>query len=136
MFKGLVLLALAALRSIMILNGAAALALLAFLGHVVGSDKDLSRAPAIATAAAPAFTSFAVGAFLAVLATAVSYLTQVAFQELKSRPAIGATLRVAAIACAFAGLCYFGQGANRTIDVFKGSGWQKPSIADASSNAK
>ena len=98
-------------RSLLILNGAAALALIAFVGNgVKGDSAALSSAIAQMRSAV---LSFGAGAFLSVLTSALAYLAQVAFTEGRDRgwkPCWAEALRIFAILSALAGLGMFACG--------------------------
>lgn len=63
-----------ALRSILILNGGASLALLSFLANTIKGDMP-AEALTVVAHATQSLVAFAWGAFFAVLATAVAYIT-------------------------------------------------------------
>ncbi len=71
--------AVSALKAVTIVNGAAVLALLAFLGHVIGQNSVFASA-VIAEMTYP-MTLFALGTVTGVSATGVTYLAQALFVE-------------------------------------------------------
>ena len=113
MFRGLIAFALAALKSIIIINGAAAVAILALLASVWGKDAMVARD--MAAAIKPAMLLFVVGVAAGSFATALAYLTQVVFLETKMLK-LGATFRVLALLAGFASLAAFGFGAVLTVN--------------------
>lgn len=110
------------LKAVMIVNGGAALAALAFLGHVIGADKELTRAATIVGELLPAMTSFCVGTLSAVAATGFAYLAQLRLMQeiaivraaLPKKPAkrqwLGETLRWLAIVTTITGIVSLGAG--------------------------
>ena len=111
----------------MLVNGAAAIAVLAFLGSIWAGNAKEGQAAAIKLA--PALEWFVWGVGLGVLTAGLAYLAQVTFLELPKPKdgkgknwamIIGGSLRLGAIVAAFAGIAMFAMGANRALDVFMG----------------
>jgi hypothetical protein len=97
--------ALSAFRSALILNGAAAIALLSF----VGAQKNLL---AVSTALMSGLAAFALGAVFATVGLCFSYLAQSNFtkqfaENINVAPKNGMRLRLAAIVCAIASIASF-----------------------------
>jgi hypothetical protein len=113
--RGLIDFALAALRGIILVNGGAAVAVLAFLGHIWSPDPDGGRAVAIAIK--PALLCFVTGTCAGVTASALAYFSQVLFREHRANWP-GAIMRGIAILVAVGGLVAFGIGAFWAADAF------------------
>lgn len=115
MFRGLIDFALAATRAIIFVNGGAAIAILAFLGHVWGADSGTAKH--VLEGAKPALWWFLAGVTAGMITAALAYLSQVLFAELRDqRP--GNYLRVAAVVVAACGLFAFTHGAISAVDAF------------------
>ena len=119
MFRGVIEFALAALKGITLINGAAAVAILAFLGNIW--DPDQGGAKVVASLIKPAMQSFVFGTAAGVFAAASSYLAQVFFLETKKRW-LGECFRISAVLAAAGGLVAFGVGAVWAVDAFTTSG--------------
>ncbi len=119
MLRGIIEFALAALKGITLINGAAAIAILAFLGNIW--DPDQAGAKMAAALIKPAMQSFVVGTAAGVFAIALSYLAQVFFRETKKRW-LGECFRISAVLVAAGGLVAFGLGAVWAVDAFTTSG--------------
>ena len=128
MFRSVVDFALVALKGVVLVNGAATLAILAFVGSIwTGKAEEGQK---IATQLTPALEFFVWGAGFGVLAAGLAYLTQVAFLELpRGNDAnglnwaliVGIPLRVGAVAVTITGIIMFGMGAQRAFNVFTGA---------------
>ena len=107
--KAIVAFSVAALKSITVANGAGALALLAFLGHLVAS-KTQNAECAISELAFP-MTWFAFGTACGIVATGGAYLAQVCFVEFQRSDGknniCGTVFRLVAVAIAFLGIGSF-----------------------------
>ena len=85
--KGTFAFATAALKLITLANGAGAIALLAFLGHVVSSRASITE-HVVSELSKPMMT-FAFGTALGIVVTALAYLTQGFFTESKRPEKVG-----------------------------------------------
>ena len=107
--RSVVAFATAALKSITLANGAAALALLAFIGHVVASRTVLAER--VVDSISWPMTIFSVGVACGILATATSYLAQVFFTEVRRDDGRGSSwgnvFRVVAVLISGAGIGCF-----------------------------
>lgn len=105
MFDSVVTFAGIALKGIVLLNGAAAIALLALFKDLVGAS---SLAAGVSTdRLAAGLEDFALGAFFGVVASALAYLTQRAYSDLPNRLWVGHALNVLTVVVAGAGLVLF-----------------------------
>ena len=127
MFSGIIEFAVVAIKGIVLVNGAAAIAVLAFLGSIWAGNAKEGREAAIKLA--PALEWFVWGVGLGVLTAGLAYLAQVAILELPQpedgkgknwASIIGGPLRLGAIVAGFAGIVMFFGGADRAITVFMG----------------
>ena len=105
-----------ALRSLLLINGAAAIALLAFAGRLYG-DEDPARV-AVARDIASALMMFGWGVSAATAAAAGSYLSQVLYVEL-TRPWPGHVLRGMAVLLGAAALGLFIVGCNEAANALR-----------------
>ncbi|ANC04200.1 hypothetical protein AB688_19660 [Pseudomonas putida] len=113
MFKSVVHTGQNALRAIVLLNGGAAVALLAFIGKLA----DVSRLN-IPLFAVP-LTIFVVGAFLSTISSGLTYLTQVLYSEQRKwRNRTGVFLQMVSIILGATSLCSFGYGTYRAYGAF------------------
>lgn len=113
MFKSVIQTGQNALRAIVLLNGGAAVALLAFIGKLA----DVSRLN-IPLFAVP-LTIFVVGAFLSTISSGLTYLTQLLYSEMgKWRNRTGVFLQIVSIILGLASLCSFGYGTYRAYGAF------------------
>ncbi|MDD1960083.1 hypothetical protein NP534_08185 [Pseudomonas sp. 39004] len=113
MFKSVIQTGQNALRAIVLLNGGAAVALLAFIGKLA----DVSRLN-IPLFAAP-LTIFVVGAFLSTISSGLTYLTQLLYsEEGKWRTRAGVSLQIASVLLGLTSLCLFGYGTYRAYEAF------------------
>ncbi len=115
MFEAVTAFAVLALKGVILVNGGAAVALLAFLGHIWGSG-DAARQVAVAVAAGGSLHWFIGGTFAGVTAAGVSYLAQVLFSEVS--PWSGHTGRVIAVILGAVGLACFAMGAQEAVEAF------------------
>jgi hypothetical protein len=109
------------IRSLILVNGGAAIGILTFLGNLWNKDAPIAKASAIAIG--PGLAGFIVGLSCALLTSGFAYLTQVAFSELSregNNPARkwGNRLRVVAIIMALCSLVSFLLGAWKCMAVF------------------
>lgn len=94
----------AALRSILLINGGAAVALLAFLGHLAATG---STGPVLLSFA-DSLQRFTAGVFLAALAVALTYMSQLSYGgEKKWHFRVGVAFHVATILAAVGSLATF-----------------------------
>lgn len=114
MFHGQMEFAVLALKSIVLVNGAAAVALLAFLAQIWGKKS----ATAVAAAAGSSLGWFVFGTACGVAAAAFSYFAQTLYRERSRR--WGAVARWVAIGLGTAGLVAFALGAWNAIDAYTG----------------
>lgn len=113
MFKSVIQSGQNALRAIVLLNGGAAVALLAFIGKLTEVNR-LS----IPLFALP-LTIFVAGAFLATISSGLTYLTQVLYsEEGKLRTRAGVSMQFGSILLSLAALYLFGHGAYRAYGAF------------------
>ena len=109
-------------RSLLVLNGGAAIALLTFIGNVLNkrpeSEQRLSHASTVS------IRLFVWGMIFATLTAAASYLSQASFVELKGKTAswTGNAFRGAAVIFAVLSLTAFGWGAIGAATAMKGVG--------------
>jgi hypothetical protein len=104
-----------AIKNLMLLNGGAAVAILAFVGHLVANEQQ-----GLASEFSGALTLFGVGALLGGVVSGLSYLAQVAFHAATNSHWIGKLgepLRISAILCAISGYTVFGVGLWRAASV-------------------
>lgn len=114
MFRGQMDFAILALKSIILVNGAAAVALLAFLAQIWGEKS----ATAVAAAAGSSLGGFVIGTACGVAAAAFSYFAQALYLEHSQR--WGAVARWVAIGLGAAGMVAFALGAWNAIDAYTG----------------
>jgi len=119
MMRGVIEFALAALKGIILINGAAAIAILAFLGNIW--DPGHEGANVVVSLIKPAMLSFVVGTTAGIVASASSYLSQMFFLEVKNKW-LGACFRILAVLVAIGGIVAFGLGAVWAVDAFTTSG--------------
>lgn len=113
MFKSVIQTGQNALKSIVLLNGGAAVALLAFIGKL--ADVSRLNIPLFATP----LTIFVVGAFLCTISSGLTYLTQCLFSdEGKWRSRTGYGLQGTSITLGLASLILFGYGTYRAYGAF------------------
>lgn len=113
MFKSIIETGQNALKAFVLLNGGAAVALLAFIGKLA----EVSRLH-IPLFAAP-LKFFVIGAFLSVASSGLTYLTQVMYSEKgKWRNCAGITLHLGTIILGLASLGMFGYGTHRAYEAF------------------
>ena len=113
MFRGIIAFGILALKSVILVNGAAAVALLAFLGHIWGtSDAALN----VAVKAGESLGWFVAGTGAGVAAAGLAYITQVVFQEVGQR--LGNIVRVFVVALGIVGLIDFAIGASEAVKAF------------------
>jgi hypothetical protein len=111
----------ATIKALLLLNGGAAVALLAFIGHLVTSNgSDLAISP---TALGPALLLFSWGALCGGAVAALSYLAQILFKEESQRESRAWTIaaeafRISAVSTAIAGFVLFGVAVSKAAAVF------------------
>ena len=94
----------AALRGLLIVNGGAAIAILAFLGKVVSRSPDATKL-SVGNFECPLMI-FGLGVFCSALAAGLGFLSQLCFHDLH-RSALGNGFRIAAVVVAIAGYVLF-----------------------------
>lgn len=113
MFKSVIQTGQSAIKANMLLNGGAAVALLAFIGKL--ADVNPTCIPLFALP----LTVFVSGAFLATMVSGLTYLTQVIFSEDgKWRDRIGNTLQGLSILSGLGSLILFGYGTHIAYKAF------------------
>ncbi|UOF13248.1 hypothetical protein IEQ11_16005 [Lysobacter capsici] len=114
-FRQVIALGQSTLQSIMLINGGAAVALLAFLGNLINNkSKSVSLLPF-----ADAMQAFVIGVFLAAAAYAITYLSQLAYDgQKKWQHRIGFGLHVVAAMVATGALVAFLCGSNMAYSGF------------------
>lgn len=113
MFKSVIQTGQSAIKANMLLNGGAAVALLAFIGKLADVN------PACIPLFALPLTVFVSGAFLATMVSGLTYLTQVIFSEDgKWRDRIGNTLQGLSILSGLSSLILFGYGTHIAYKAF------------------
>ncbi len=122
MFRGVVDFALIALRGIVLANGGAAVALLAFMGHILGRSDPATRAGVSPLADALGLFTFGVGSGIA--SAGLAYMAQVVFLESRNKEGAqrvwpGAILRVLAVIAALVGVGLFFAGVVSALDAFQ-----------------
>lgn len=108
-----------ALRGTTLINGAAAIALLAFLGQVVAQNGD--NKITIALDLMPSMAAFISGIFFAVTASALAYLAQTFFVEIeddKLNRRLGNFSRWAAVITCTSGIAAFAYGGYLAVRAF------------------
>jgi hypothetical protein len=116
--RGILDFATAAIKSILLINGGAAVAVLTLLGALAGksiaNDGGERQTAALIAAVVPCLSRFVLGVFLAGATAALTYLSQVLFVELKTRESRefwGNATRIVAVLFAGAALFAFICGA-------------------------
>jgi hypothetical protein len=127
--KAVIQFATIAIRGVILINGAAVVGILAFLGNLWTKDSPMAKATA--EAVGPATNYFVIGVALGVLTAMLAYLSQVTIIELPQPkpgrdPYIGTVFRAAAILCAIASLGLFAWGAHRGVEALG----RHPGLAD------
>lgn len=113
MFKSVIQTGQNALKAFVLLNGGAAIALLAFIGKL--ADVSRSHIPLFALP----LTIFVIGAFFSTLSSGLTYLTQVMYSDGGIwRNRIGITLHLTTIGLGLTSLCMFGYGTYRAYNAF------------------
>ncbi|WP_236170126.1 hypothetical protein [Pseudomonas parasichuanensis] len=113
MFKSVIQTGQSALKAIVLLNGGAAVALLAFIGKLA----DVSK-PNISLFALP-LTIFVVGAFLSTISSGLTYLTQLIYSENgRWRVQSGISLQAISIGLGMGALSLFGYGTYLSYNAF------------------
>ncbi len=102
-----------ALKSVILVNGAAAVALLAFLGHIWGTNDATLN---VAVKAGESLGWFVAGTCVGVAAAGMAYVAQVVFLEVGQRP--GNIARVFVVALGIVGLVDFAIGASEAVKAF------------------
>jgi hypothetical protein len=121
MFKGIIAFATLAIKSLILVNGAAVIALLTLLGHLWAADINGSTAIKLTAKLGPSFTWYTVGVGAGVLSAGFSYFAQVMFVEILSDRAKwwwGNGFRIAAVVSALISFGGFVGGGLRALTVF------------------
>lgn len=138
MFQAQIDFAKIAIKGITIVNGAAALALLAFLGHVVAAAADqVGKIPgadngiklSVAVDLMPAMIWFMAGTSAGVITASFSYFAQTMFTEFEENTAAhrwGIFFRFVAIGAAALGIGAFVTGGYMATDTFIGAFTERP----------
>ena len=108
-----------ALRGVVLANGAAAIAILAFIGHILSVHDPSVRATGLELS--KPLMLFAIGVGLGVVAAAFSYLTQVLYVEIETerrRFIWGNVARGLAVLTAVSGISIFFVGIDDSIEAF------------------
>lgn len=115
LLRGIIDFASGAIRTLLLINGGAAIAVMAFLGNaVVKNSSSASDVAAALHALAPSLFWFVVGVFAAGLSAGLAYVSQVIYLEVadqKRRIMIGNFVRYIAVLSAATSLFMFGLGA-------------------------
>ncbi|MBC3457919.1 hypothetical protein [Pseudomonas mosselii] len=113
MFKSVIQTGQNALKAFVLLNGGAAVALLAFIGKL--ADASRSHIPLFALP----LTIFVIGAFFSAISSGLTYLTQMLYTENRTwLKRVGITLHVVTIVLGVASLGMFGYGTHRAYEAF------------------
>ena len=107
--------ALAAVRGTILINGAAAVALLTFIGQYASASD--GKFAAVAVSLATSLYWFGLGAFLGVLVAALSYVAQIAFAHEFTK--WGEVFRIPAVLAAIGGMLFFYLGLHNAITSFQ-----------------
>ena len=120
LFKAVTEFAAIAIRGIVLINGGAAIAILAFLGQALGRDKPLPDG--VVAAGMESLMWFVAGAGAGVLTAAFAYLAQAIFAEVGAETGnkTGGSFRILAIVSATTGLGLFAYGAWSAREAFIG----------------
>lgn len=120
MFKGIITFATLAIKSLILVNGAAVISLLTLLGHLWAGDGTSTIAQSFTSELAPSFMWHTLGVGAGVLSAAFAYLTQVLFMEVRPvhRNWWGEGFRIAAVAAAITSFAGFVVGGWCAISVF------------------
>lgn len=120
LYPGVFMFAVLGIKTLIIVNGGGAIAIIAFLGHIWTGNADL--APAMAVILAWPLGLYVAGVGLGLLTAMLSYLAQVSFAEPESermRRLWGSTFRGLAIAAAAAGFAAFVAAGFEAIHIFQ-----------------
>jgi len=112
MFNAVIGFAQAALKTSLLVNGAAAIALLTFIGNIWTKV----QAPAVAQSLSAALVLFCLGALAAALSTATTYLTQYCYQRPRQKTAM--TFHMATLVLITVSYAFFGFGIFKTYGAF------------------
>jgi hypothetical protein len=117
-FRQVIALGQSALKSVMLINGGASVAILAFIGHLVSSEHStLSILPF-----AEALRFFVIGVFMAAMANGATYLTQLAYDsDVEWQQFTGKILHVITVLVAIGSFVAFFFGANEAYHGFLGA---------------
>ena len=117
MFRSVITAGQNALRSVFLMNGAAAVAILTFIGNLANNDPQ--RIPSLA----PSLTVFVSGVLLVTVASGATYLSQWFYAHPpKWSRYTGFTLNALAIVLAIASYCAFAWGIHDAYTVFASYG--------------
>ena len=117
MFKSVIAYGQMALKSAMIINGSAAVALLAFIGNVWGKNTDKS----IIFLLSRAEGAFAWGVLMAAIAVGLTYFNQMLYERAQTSEKymyIGYAFHVFVVMVAVASFLFFGYGIQQATDAF------------------
>ncbi|MCE5982648.1 hypothetical protein [Pseudomonas sp. LF19] len=113
MFKSIIQSGQNAIKTMLLLNGGAAIALLAFIGKL--SDNNSSAIPDFAYS----ITAFVIGALTIGVTSCLTYLSQIAFDsDVKWHNKVGTTLQATCIALGLTSIFAFAYGTYKTYHAF------------------
>lgn len=113
MFKSIIQSGQNAIKTMLLLNGGAAIALLAFIGKL--SDNNSSAIPDFAYS----ITAFVIGALAIGITSCLTYLSQIAFDsDVKWHNKIGTTLQATCVALGLTSISAFAFGTYKTYQAF------------------
>lgn len=111
-FRSVILAGQGALKSLMLINGGASVALLAFIGNLLSKDEHYTLANSIAIS----LIFFVVGVLCGGAAAAFTYLSQLLYVEGNNK--VGRIAHLISVATGLGALILFGLGAFTTYDAF------------------
>lgn len=112
MFNSVIGFAQAALKTCLLVNGAATIALLTFIGNIWTK----TQTPAVAQALSSSLALFAVGALLAAVATATTYITQWCYERAHEKTAV--IFHMATVILVLGSYVLFGFGISQSYGAF------------------
>ena len=113
MFKSIIQSGQNAIKTMLLLNGGAAIALLAFIGKL--SDNNSSAIPDFAYS----ITAFVIGALVIGVTSCLTYLSQIALDSnVKWHKKSGTTLQATCVALGLTSICAFAFGTYKTYQAF------------------
>lgn len=120
MRKALIDLAMTAIRTTIVVNGGAVIAIMAFVGNLLVKDPVVGKA--LMAVLAPALASFLTGIGLGTLTAMFAYLAQLGFLEWERKDGIGSPwaygLRIAAMVTRFGSFLAFAVGSAIAVHAF------------------